>query len=78
MSYRVRRDLPGNDYVQLKSATLGECKGVVKSIKEKWDDLKNVGIDDEEPFETHLSKGGKELVVTQGDRVVDKYVVEES
>lgn len=74
-SYRVRRDLPGNSYVQLKSATLPECKSVIKSIKAKWDDLRNVGID-EEPYITELDKGGKKLIVTQGERVVDCYVVE--
>jgi len=78
MSYRVRRDIPGNDYVQLKSATLAECKSVVKSIKQKWDDVKNIVLDDEEPFETQLMKSGKELVVTQGERMVDRYIVEKT
>lgn len=76
-NYRVRRDLAENSYVQLKSATLAECKSVIKSIKAKWDDLRNVGID-EEPYVTELAKGGKLLTVMQGERLVDCYVVERS
>lgn len=75
-NYRVRRDIPGNTYTQLKSATLAECKRVVKSIRDKWSDLKGVPLDDEEPYEVDLKAGGKELIVTQGERVVDRYVVE--
>lgn len=78
MNYRVRRDIPGNEYTQLKSATLAECKTFIKSIKQKWDDVKNIVLDDEEPFETHLQKSGKELLVTQGERTVDRYVVEKA
>lgn len=74
-NYRVRRDLPNNSYVQLKSATLPECKRVLQSIKSKWDELRFVGID-EEPYEIELVKGGKQLIVTQGERVVDRYIVE--
>lgn len=75
-SYRVRRDIPGNTYTQVKSTTLAECKRVLRSIRDKWNDLKNVPFEDEEPFEVDLKAGGRELVVTQGERVVDRYVVE--
>ena len=75
-NYRVRRDLPNNSYVQLKSAPLAECKSVLQSIKRKWDDLRDVGLDGSEPYVVELAKGGKELVVTQAERIVDRYIVE--
>ena len=77
-NYRVRRDIPGNSYTQLKSADLADCKALLKSIKGKWDDLKGIGLDEEMPYSTQMMAGGKELVVTQGDRVVDRYIVEKA
>lgn len=75
MAYRVRRDIPGNTYTQLKSSTLKECKDALKSLKKKWDEVAKEGAFAEaEPYETKLAK--KELVVSQGDRIVDRYVVE--
>lgn len=74
--HRVRRDIPGNSYTQLKAADLSDCKALLKSIKSKWDDLRGVTWEDELPFQTELKTGGKELVVMQGDKVVDRYVVE--
>lgn len=73
--YRVRRCLPGNDYVQLKSATMADCKALLKSIKGKWDDLAHMGsFGGGEPYETKIDKSN--LIVLQGDRIVDKYVIE--
>lgn len=75
-NYRVRRDLGENHYTMLKSSTLPECKRVVRSLKGKWDDVKDVPMEGEEPFETNLKNDGRELVVTQGERIVDRYIVE--
>lgn len=74
MKYRVRRDLNGNTYTQLKSADLPECRRVLQSLKAKWDDLANTPLDDQEPFVAAIA--GMKLVVRQGERIVDSYVIE--
>ena len=77
MPYRVKRNLPDNSYVQLKSATLPECKSLLKSIRDKWEDLSDNGSAfGEEPFVVTLENN--RLVVTRGERVVDEYVIEET
>lgn len=75
--YRVRRDLPDNSYVQVKSTTKEECKRVLRSLKDKWADLaKGEPFNGEDPYVVTLK--GATLTVTQGERVVDRYVMEPS
>lgn len=73
--FRVRRDIPGNTYTQLKSSTLKECRDTLKGLKRKWDEVAaEGGFADGDPYKVDLTK--QELVVSRGDRVVDRYVVE--
>lgn len=75
MPHRVKRNLPNNDYVQLKNATLAECRALLDSIEGKWNDVKENGVPfGEEPFVTERNKNS--LTVTQGEKVVDNYVIE--
>lgn len=74
-NYRVRRDLPGNSYVQLKSSTLPECKALLKSLRDKWEDLADTGtFGGGQAYSVDL--GGMALVVKQGEKIVDRYVIE--
>ena len=76
--YRVRRDLPNNDYVQVKATDLPECKRVMRSIYDKWRDLRDPKWSEEEPFDVELTNGGKLLEVYQGPRLVDRYIIEKA
>lgn len=73
--YHVRRDIPNNTYVQVKSTDLPTCRAFLRSVKSKWDDLKNMPVSmGEEPYVTKLEK--MKMTVTQDGKVVDMYVVE--
>jgi len=75
MPYRVKRDLPENSFVQLKSAPLAECKALLASLEQKWNDVKENGVAfGEEAFVVERSP--QSLVVTRGNEVVDRYVIE--
>jgi len=75
MKYRVRRDLPHDSYVQLKSSTLPECKAFLEKMQQTWANLGDMGtFGGREPFVASIS--GKVLTVTQGEKVVDRYVIE--
>lgn len=77
-SYRVRRHLVGDSSIVVRSTTLPECQAYLESVQRKWNDLKDMGtFGGKEPYETSIKKN-KELVVTQGETIVDHYVVEKA
>lgn len=77
MSYRVKRKLPDNEYVQLKNADKEDCKQLLRSLKDKWNEVKDVGVAfGDDPFVVNLKRDT--LTVTKGDRVVDQYIIEKS
>jgi len=77
MPYRVKRKLPDNEYVQLKNADKEDCKELLRSLKNKWNEVKDVGVDfGDDPFVVSLKRDT--LTVTKGDRVVDQYIIEKS
>lgn len=77
MPYRVKRKLPDNEYVQLKNADKDDCKQLLRSLKDKWNEVKDVGVDfGDDPFVVELKRDT--LTVTKGDRVVDQYIIEKS
>ena len=75
--YRVRRDLPDDSYVQLKATDLPTCKAFLRSISDKWRDLRDMPVAiGEEPYVVKLEK--MQVMVSQGERIVDVYIVEEA
>ncbi|MCA1807842.1 MAG: hypothetical protein LC687_08365 [Actinobacteria bacterium] len=74
MTYRVRRNIPGNTYVQLKSAPRSECKRVLRSLADKWEGVASLGFGP--PFSVELE--ANELIVEREGVVVDHYIIEEA
>ena len=75
--YRVRRDLPDDSHVQLKATDLPTCKAFLRSISDKWRDLRDMPVAiGEEPYVVKREK--MQVMVSQGERIVDVYIVEEA
>jgi hypothetical protein len=73
--YRVRRETNGDHSIQLKASGLPECRAVLESIAEKWRGISDVPLAyGGQPYVVKVTK--YMLIVTEGERVVDKYVVE--
>jgi hypothetical protein len=75
MPYRLRRNTRSDTQVLIKSGSIAECQATLDSIKRKWLDVKDVTFTGE-AFTVKSEKG--KLTITQSQRVVDEYVIEET
>lgn len=73
--YRVRREIKEDHSIQLKASGLPECQAFLESIAEKWRSISEVPLAyGGQPYVVKVTK--YMLIVTERERVVDKYVVE--